>query len=404
MTGPVLVSRARDRLTAAPAWHTSLLLFLLFLVVYLITMGRTPDQSNADAVSASLQAWRFALFGDLDLSQFHPELPQLLEVGDRIMSNRVPGIAYLAVPAYWLFGSSEFSGLVPSMTPAAATAATFSAGAVAVVHLLIRRVTAAPGALAAACVFGLATSTWSISSGELWPHGPGQFFLALALLGMAHAQWAAAGLAYACALLIRPVTGIIAAVTGLVIGARTRSWRPVVLTAAGSAVGVGLLLLYNGLVLKSWSLAPAIYGQAFIDRARSQSLLGYLGDILGSLFVPEYGLLIFSPFLLFTIPGLRRAWTGAETWVKAGGLAALAYMLIHLRLNRYWGGYSFNYRYPLEPLTVAAPLLYLSWQAWFDVASALWKRMFWYSVILSVFAQMLSLYVETTPRGLNPWL
>ncbi|MDH3539542.1 MAG: hypothetical protein OEP52_06080, partial [Acidimicrobiia bacterium] len=77
---------------------------------------------------------------------------------------------------------------------------------------------------------------------------------------------------------------------------------------------------------------------------------------------------------------------------------------IHLRLNRYWGGYSFNYRYPLEPLTVAAPLLYLSWQAWFDVASALWKRMFWYSVILSVFAQMLSLYVETTPRGLNPWL
>jgi hypothetical protein len=403
MTAPATLRRAGTALAAAPAWQTFLVVFLPILGVYLATMGKIEPQSNYDAVSAALPAWRFAQFGDLDLSAFE-QLPQITEINGRIMSNRPPGIAFISVPAYWVFGQAGYTGVVPSLLPATATAAVLSAGAVGVLHLVFRRLTSAGAAVAAAYVFGLGTSVWSIASGELWPHGPGMFFLALAVLALSANRFLAAGFAYGAALLIRPLTGLIAALTGLAIAWRRRSWRPALLVGLGSACGLLGLVAYNGLIIGEWSLAPAVYGQTFLDRAQSHRLFAYLGDILGSLFVPEYGLFVFSPFLLFTIPGLRRAWDHAEPWVRASAVAGLVYILIHLRLNRYWGGYALNYRYQLEMLAVTAPLLFLSWQVWYERAKPFWRRMFWYAFILSVLAQVLSLYVETTPRVLNAFL
>ena len=68
---------------------------------------------------------------------------------------------------------------------------------------------------------------------------------------------------------------------------------------------------------------------------------------------------MFSPFLNFTIPGLRAARRKAQLWVQASAVSRVAYMLNHLRLNRFWRGLAFNYRYPLEMLIVVAPLLFL---------------------------------------------
>ena len=35
------------------------------------------------------------------------------EINGRIMSNRTPGISFLATPAYWLFGDTTFVGVIP---------------------------------------------------------------------------------------------------------------------------------------------------------------------------------------------------------------------------------------------------------------------------------------------------
>ena len=390
-----LLTRLSRWLVGAPAWKTFLVVFGPLLAVYLLTMDRANFEQGVDAVAGALPAWRFTQFGDIDLSQF-TDVPWVVEVDGRALSNRPPGVSWVAVPFYWLFGRQSFTGQVPSMLPATATASVMSAAAVAFLHVALRRITAADRAVAAALVFGLGTSTWSMSANELWAHGPAQLFLAVGLVALASNKFLAAGVAHGAALLIRPVTALIAAVTGLTYGWLARSWRPVILGGLGAASGLAVLMAYNRLILGTWSPVPSIYGETFIDRARNQSPFGYIGDVVGMFAHPRYSVFVFSPFLLFTLPGLREGWRVSPTWVKASTVGGIVYMLIHLRLNRFWGGAEFNYRYPLEMLIVLAPLLYLSWHAWFENASSRWRRLFAYSVVLSVAAQLVAIWIEFT--------
>ena len=390
-----LLDRTRTRFDEAPAWKTFLVVFLPLLAIYLLTMDRSNVEQGVDAVAGALPAWRFTQFGDINMSQF-ADLPWIVEVDGRLLSNRPPGVSWVAVPFYWLFGSQSFAGSIPSMLPATAAAASVSAAAVGVVHLALRRVGSPSMAVAAALVFGLGTSTWSISANELWAHGPAQLFLALGLLAISTNRFLAAGVAHGAALLVRPVTALIAAGTGLIHGWMVRSWRPVLLGGLGAGSGLAVLMIYNRLVLGTWSPVPAVYGETFIERAQNQSLFGYIGDLFGTFFHPRYSVFVFSPFLLFTLPGLRSGWKGAPAWTRASALAGAVYMLIHLRLNRFWGGAEFNYRYPLEMLTVMAPLLFLSWRSWFERASEGWRRVFGYSVAMSIAIQLVAIWIEFT--------
>ncbi|NNC93905.1 MAG: hypothetical protein HKN80_15585 [Acidimicrobiia bacterium] len=387
-----MIVRAQARLATAPAWQTFLVVFLPVLGLYLLTMQKSDVESNFDAVASAIPGWRMARFGDLDLSQFE-QLPFISDVNGRIVSNRPPGISFLSTPAYWLFGKDSFAGVVPSLLPATATAAIASAGAIGVLHLILRRLATPTTAVMGALVFAVGTSTWSISANELWPHGPGQLFLALGVLGMASEVYFRSGLSFAAALLIRPVTAIIAAVAGLYQGWKKRQWAGVVGIGVGSAIGLAALLIFNHEVLGTWSPTPRGYGESFINRAGNQSLLAYVGDVVGLLFHPKYSIFVFSPFLLFTLPGLRTAWRRAPVWVNANAVAGLVYMLVHLRLNRFWGGLAFNYRYALEPLMVIAPLLFLSWRAWYEGANSSGRRAFWYSVVLSAAIQFMAISV-----------
>lgn len=392
-------ARLHDRINAWGPARTFLLVFTSLLALYLVTMARFDFESSTDTVASALPAWRFALFGDMDLGAFD-QFPWIDEINGSVISNRAPGIAFIATPMYWLFGSAEYAGVIPSMLPATATAAILTAAAVAVLHLCFRELVDPAMAVGGALVFGLATSTWSISANELWPHGPAQFFLALALLGLMKQRFLAAGFAYGAALLIRPVTAVIAAVSGLYLGWRQRSWTPVIRVGLGTAAGLVVLVVYNQLVLGTWSLFPPSYGQSFINRAERQSILAYLGDVVGMLAHPKYGLLIFTPFLLLILPGMRDGWKQSDPWVKAGALAGLVYMLVHLRLNRFSGGLLYGYRYPLEMLTVAAPFLLLSWKALYTRAVPLVRQVFWIAVGLSVARQAYSIWVGFE----NPWL
>lgn len=390
-----MLTRAHTRLQTAPVWQTFLLVVVPVATLYVLTMQSSDVESNFDSVASALPAWRLAQFGDLDLSQFE-QLPFIFDVNGSVVSNRPPGIAFLATPLYWLFGSGTFTGVTPSLLPATATAALASAGAVGVLHLVLRRLAGPLAATGGALVFAVGTSTWSISANELWPHGPAQLALALAVLGLAGGRYFGSGLAFGLSLLIRPVTALIAAVAGLVQGWLTRSARVVVLVGAGAAAGLAALLLYNQAVLDTWSIAPPSYGESFVNRAQTQSPFAYVGDVLGFLFHPKYSVFVWSPFLVFTLLRLRTGWRESPAWVRASAVGGVVYMLVHLRLNRFWGGLAFNYRYALELLVMLAPLLFLSWQAWYGEAGPTGRRLFWYSVAASVAMQVVAINVEFT--------
>jgi alpha-1,2-mannosyltransferase len=149
-------------------------------------------------------------------------------------------------------------------------------------------------------------------------------------------------------------------------------------------MGLALLVAYNTVVFGAPSIAGG-YGSGFNERTSSLDLVEYAGNIALALVHPLRGLLIFSPFLILLIPGLKAAWRAAPAWVQGSALGGLLYLLLQLKANRYSGGSGFwGYRYPLETLAAAAPLLLLAYSEWVERQSELIRKLFRWLVIASV--------------------
>ena len=125
-----------------------------------------------------------------------------------------------------------------------------------------------------------------------------------------------------------------------------------------------MLVGYNAVVYGEPSVSGG-YTEIFVDNATSLDMVSYLRNLALALLSPTRGLLMWSPFLIILLPGLGAAWRSAPSWVRGGALGGLLYLLVQLKANRYSGGSGFaTYRYPLEAVTAAAPLLFLSYTKW----------------------------------------
>jgi hypothetical protein len=169
-------------------------------------------------------------------------------------------------------------------------------------YLLLRRRAAAPIALLLTLAYAFGTTTWVIGSQALWQHGMAELLvigLLLLLTGPCTAPRAlAAGLL--CGLIAgnRPPDVILAAALGaygLFWAGRSRA----ALLAAGAALPMGLVLLYNLGVAHHFAGGYGLMGRASFFR---HDLLSGVGGLLIS---PTRGLLVFSPFLLFLILAWR---------------------------------------------------------------------------------------------------
>lgn len=376
-------ARARWRsLDALPPAATAGLVFAVLSLVYLATATYDTRQS-VDAIAAAFPAWTLATDGSLDLRALvGPDPIWFVDTDWGVVSNRAVGIILFAVPVYWV---AQLFTEAPTLVPAAVAAALATAGGIAILHLAFRRLVPPTAAVAAALVAGLATGSWAVSADALWPHGIGQLWLALAvLLTAAERPWST-GLAYAAGVLTRPVVVVAAAVAATVQSWARRSWNPAL--AVGVLTSLALLGVagYHGFVFGEPSLTGG-YANDFDGTFWSMGALEY-GRNLAFTLVSHRGVFLWSPFLLWLVPGLRTAWRVAPTWVRSAALGGLVYMVVHLRLNRYTGGDAFwGYRYPLEALTMAAPLLLLSYREW-TATTPQRRRFFAKLVVLSVVFQ-----------------
>lgn len=405
MSAPV--SRVRRALPAvrgvldtASAWQVFGAVAGPLLVLYLATASYGLPQSP-DPVATALPAWRLAEHGTMALDEYAGENPWLVDTGERVVSNRQPGVIAWGVPFYLLIPTT--SGDEPPMAPAGAAGAVAAALAMGVLALVLRRLIAPPAAVAGALVAGLATATWTVSADGLWPHGPTQLWLALGMLASAAGHHARAGLAWAAALLTRPNAAVVAAVTGLYASWRQRSVRPALLVGAVSGLGLLALIAYNTVVFDAPSISGG-YPSDFTDRLTGMSVRTYGENVLGTLVSPGRGILVLSPFLLLLLPGLRAGWRAAPAWTRGSALAGLLYLALHLRMNRFWGGTNFfSYRYPLETLTLAAPLLVLAWREW-TARTARRRRWLATAVAASIGMHALGAVYFTAPlQPRSPW-
>ncbi|HZD24261.1 MAG TPA: hypothetical protein VE569_12800 [Acidimicrobiia bacterium] len=387
-----------------------LLVFVPLSVIYLAT-ANLSTHNHIDPLTNSLTAWQLGMTGSVVMPEragaatedYRGNIAWIVESPKGPVSQYPPGAAALAAPAYWLMGDPMTDWYVegsnrrdadailfplPSAAPATVVAALASAAAMGFLAAAIPYAGSShTAAVVTGYVAGLGTTMWAVASDALWQHGPGAMWVALGIYLAARSWLVWSGLAFGAAILTRPDLALIAAAVGLYLSFSRRCLRPAMRVGIGSVLGLVVLLWFN------WWLwgEPTVtggYGDVFVERLGEGSLGSYLENIAGALFDPLHGLFSYSPFLLLLIPGLRAGWRKSPDWAKGAGIGAILYLLVQLKVNRFSGGHGFlGYRYPLEALSAAGSMFFLSYANWVR-ERRLVNMMFWAAVAFSLVPQI----------------
>lgn len=342
--------------------------------IYLATATFDLHQ-NIDSLSTMVPAWQLASHGNVYTDQYAGFTPWFIDLGDHVVSNRLPGAILWATPFYVVLGRG---GLVAPLYPAAVASAAAAALAAVFLFLALRTLVRQRLALGATAIFALSIPTWSVSADALWSHGPAQMCLTLSLLLYSRKRLALAGLAQAVAIVTRPHLAAVSLVMGVWQARAQRSFKTLLVLGATSSLGVLGLLIYFRLAYGMWTLSGGYGSLGGYGVATSTGQLNGYGiggrlngfsrivpNLAGALVSPGRGLVIYSPFLLLLLPGVRGAWTTAPVWVRSASIGGLAYLAIQLWNNSFTGGRDlFAYRLMLETLTLCVPLLVLSYNIW----------------------------------------
>ena len=301
------------------------------------------------------------------------------------------------VPAWWL---SQQPDTVPASTISliadtmeklsASLIAALSAG---VLYLALGKVVSTPGSLLIALVYGMASSTWSVSSQALWTHGLTQLAFAFLLWALLRdpASWGYGfwvGLALAFAAANRP-PNVLMAVALLIYFALRQRHQLLAFCAPLVIVGLGVLaynLHFFGSVLGASPDAVRTSGALDIF------LQGSAGKgIAGLLLSPNKGLLVFMPWTIFALWGAVRLWRQRNfAWGPYVIVGAVALFLVYAQYDRWWGGWCFGPRY----LTDLLPFLAFSLIAVLPriQAAPLLQIAFALAIVVAVWVQVVGTY------------
>ena len=188
-------------------------------------------------------------------------------------------------------------------------------------------------------LYALGTSSRTIASQALWQHAGVHLTVAIALWLLLVERHLSAARAFAAAALLGFGT-VIRQTTALVaFGLAPRSRRTMVAAAAGFALGVLPLIVYDQLAFGS-PLEQG-YGTKPFD---NDIALGLYGLVLS----PSRGLLVYQPYLVAALVALALAWrrgghiAGRLRWLSAVWIGAL---LLYATYAEWWGGRVFGPRF-----------------------------------------------------------
>jgi len=320
----------------------ALLVFVGSLAVYLANGHSIP---SGDTVPARLLPLSILREGNLDLDEF----PFLYETGrpyylqhvrGHYVSSYPVGAGVAAVP---FFLPLALTGVDPQSMAVVAVeklaAAVMVALSAAVVFLVVARLVSRRAALWLAIAYALGTSSFSQSSQALWQHGPAQLAIALGIYGTlrarADARWLAlVGLSLGFAIVCRPSDALIVApiAAHVLIEQRRRRGSPLPFLAT-MAVPLAFQAAYGAVYFGD----PARLQWSLTDTAQWSTPL--FTGLAGLLVSPSRGLLVYSPFVVFSLAGGLLAWRrGGEPLLRWLGLAVVASLLLDARWAFWWGG------------------------------------------------------------------
>lgn len=344
-----------------------------FAVLTLYFTGLFPPFSNPNELSRLEMVFAFVEQGTWRIDGAIPVLGDHEDKalsGGHFYSNKAPGLAFAAIPVYRVL---RF--FFPP--PRSASDAVFVLLRILTVSLLCvvalarfaARLARKKGS--ALVVFSVAFGTPFLFYGRsFFGHAwtAALLFLAWDLARMREERrpgggaWllaAGAGLAAGWAAISEYSAVPLALLVAVRVGARG-SWRTTSLFAAGAAVPLLLLLSYDASCFGSpWVLSSAREAHRSYAELAGKGLFGFGAPSPGVawdlLFHPARGLLLFSPFLLWIVPGFIGWWRSGEDRADCVfALAAVAVIFLVMTAYPNWhGGWSLGDRYLLPALFFA---------------------------------------------------
>jgi hypothetical protein len=356
-------ARAPDR-RARWAVASGFALLTVFFTGSFPPFANPNELSRLETVYAIVEEGTFRIDGALKILGDHEDKAQ---AQGHFYSNKAPGLAFAAVPVYRLLRSVLPPPVSPVGGPLWNLLRLLTVGLVCLVAVwrLAGRLPGQAGPLLAGAVALGTPFLYYARSFLSHAWSAALLFLAWDVLRRAEEQigrrrvgslvaWSGflAGWALISEYTVAPIVGLLV----LRAGAR-RAHSRILLSAAGAAVPVALLLAYQAVCFGS-PLTPSYAREAFPAYAElaQRPLFGFglpsPRVLFDYFFHPARGLLVFSPFLAWSVAGFVKWWRSRED--RADCLVALAgaaaFLLLLSAYPNWHGGWSLGSRY-LLPLT-----------------------------------------------------
>lgn len=384
------VSRAQaPKIRATAGIALTFGIFAILLAVYAISTVRTSYDSRW-----SLHTAMSILRGHGgDLTEYMPALKRNDFYAIRFINGRPytyfpVGVSILAMPAvaieWWVrpaffeelqdHGPDGFEKFVASVIGAAAGAVFF--------WLVYSQFATLWTALAGTAIFAFGTSMWSTATRALWQHGPLVLMFTIVMLLMVRARRRPAliqyaGLALAMGFVIRPTAAIAIVVISTYVLIFYRPWFL-------RYIGWAMVVAVPWFVFNYWvfgTMLPPYYAASRVAGPSS-----FTEGLLGILFSPSRGLLVFTPVMVFAISGFVLSLRDPEQRPLHIAFALIVVgitSIIAAWPEGWWGGHCFGPRF----MTDVVPFLtYFVIFNFYLPAGASRRAARWLAVSVAIFA------------------
>jgi hypothetical protein len=339
-------------------------IWFVFLPALIIYLANGYSDYGEDTTFNSLLPWQVVQGEGLLFSKEYVKVHGswgLSQIGEAFLPNFPMGPGFFGLPTALIqyLGSAEpLSRLISwNQKVTAVWVAALSAAVIfQIVYLVGRKLWLS---LLLAAAFALGTSQPTISAAVLWQHGPSVLLISLGLFFLIKGQiekpsfypLAALPLAFLPLMRTQAVLFYLAALASVVILQPKKAVRFLMWSLPGITATLWINLgLYH-------SLLGGYAYQASGDNFATPLLEG----AIGSLFSPNRGFLVFSPFLALGIIGGAILWARRSVIALTFGLAAFLFFMIHAKYAHWHGGWCVAPRFTCE----LVPVLVLFSVYWF---------------------------------------
>jgi hypothetical protein len=348
---------------------------LLFALIFLVYISSVRFLGTIDGAPTRMLPISILKEGDFDLDEYVPARNDdfvwfvLVETDDGHYISKYPVLSsVLALPFYAVphFLGVEFTTAI-IITLAKISAAFITAMSAILLLFIFRKYLSEKWSVFLTIAYAFGTSSWTVSSQDLWQHGASQLFLIMTVYLLLKAKksdlhFLLIGITIGLGIAARYLNIIFAGVYLLFILYRYR--KKIISTLLGVMVPISLLLMYQSYYLDN-PLQTGYSCNAYSNRTFACIEGWYSGfwDGFGGLLIsPSRGIFIFTPFLIFSLVGLWLLWRRGKKETQDYNLffryISVGVIIFIIVMSKWWAWYG-GVTYGPRMLADITPLLML---------------------------------------------